>query len=110
MARLAHRFLPFKPDTDVAMLNAMMNVIVTEGLVDEGFIAQRTIGYDELRAAPPTAAKRRCPSTSSWAVIDHPRRCAPPLKGQRLRPGKAGSAALLDRSPSFAMRFLYPGV
>jgi len=49
LARMAHRFLQFKPDTDVAMLNAMMNVIVTEGLVDEDFVAQRTIGYDELR-------------------------------------------------------------
>ncbi|MDP1693469.1 MAG: formate dehydrogenase subunit alpha [Burkholderiaceae bacterium] len=49
LARLAHRFLQFKPDTDVAMLNAMMNVIVSEGLVDEAFIASRTIGYDELR-------------------------------------------------------------
>ena len=49
LARLAHRFLQFKPDTDVAMLNAMMNVIVTEGLVDEDFIASRTIGYEELR-------------------------------------------------------------
>ena len=49
LARLAHRFVQFKPDTDVAMLNAMMNVIVSEGLVDEAFIASRTIGYDELR-------------------------------------------------------------
>ncbi len=49
LARLAHRFLQFKPDTDVAMLNAMMNVIVTEELVDADFIASRTIGYDELR-------------------------------------------------------------
>ncbi len=49
LSRIAHRFLQFKPDTDVAMLNAMMNVIVTEGLVNEAFIAQRTIGYDELR-------------------------------------------------------------
>jgi formate dehydrogenase major subunit len=49
LSRLAHRFLQFKPDTDVAMLNALMNVIVTEGLVDEDFIASRTIGYDELR-------------------------------------------------------------
>ena len=49
LARVAHRFLQFKPDTDVAMLNAMMNVIVNEGLVDEAFIAGRTIGYDELR-------------------------------------------------------------
>ena len=49
LSRLAHRFLQFKADTDVAMLNAMMNVIVSEGLVDQAFIDSRTIGYDELR-------------------------------------------------------------
>jgi formate dehydrogenase major subunit len=49
LTRLAHRHLQFKPDTDVPMLNAMMNVIVSEGLVDEAFIASRTIGYEELR-------------------------------------------------------------
>jgi formate dehydrogenase major subunit len=49
LSRYAHRFLQFKPDTDVPLLNAMMNVIVTEGLVDQGFIDSRTIGYDELR-------------------------------------------------------------
>jgi formate dehydrogenase major subunit len=49
LARVAHRYLQFKPDTDVALLNAMMHVIVTEGLVDQEFIANRTIGYDDLR-------------------------------------------------------------
>jgi formate dehydrogenase major subunit len=49
LARVAHRFLQFKPDTDVALLGAMMNVIVTEGLVNADFIASRTIGFDELR-------------------------------------------------------------
>lgn len=48
LARHAHRFLQFKPDTDVALLNAMMHVIVSEGLVNEEFIASRTIGYEEL--------------------------------------------------------------
>ena len=48
LARSAHRYLQFKPDTDVALLNAMMHVIVSEGLVDKDFIASRTIGYDEL--------------------------------------------------------------
>ena len=50
LGRLAHRYLQFKADTDVALLNAMMNVIVTEGLVDAAFIESRTIGYEELRA------------------------------------------------------------
>jgi len=49
LARFATHFVQFKPDTDVALLNAMMNVIVTEGLVDEAFIASRTIGFEELR-------------------------------------------------------------
>ncbi|MHB1249366.1 MAG: molybdopterin oxidoreductase family protein, partial [Polaromonas sp.] len=49
LTRLAHRFLQFKPDTDVALLNAMMHVIVTEGLVDKDFIAGRTVGFDDLR-------------------------------------------------------------
>jgi formate dehydrogenase major subunit len=48
LARSAHRYLQFKPDTDVALLNSMMHVIVSEGLVDQDFIASRTIGYDEL--------------------------------------------------------------
>lgn len=49
LTRLAYRHLQFKPDTDVAMLNAMMHVIVHEGLVDPAFIASRTIGFDELK-------------------------------------------------------------
>jgi formate dehydrogenase major subunit len=49
LTRIAHRYLQFKPDTDVALLNAMMHVIVTEGLVDRDFIAGRTIGYEELK-------------------------------------------------------------
>ncbi|MDB5915836.1 MAG: NAD-dependent formate dehydrogenase iron-sulfur protein / NAD-dependent formate dehydrogenase, partial [Massilia sp.] len=49
LARISHRFLQFKPDTDVAMLNAMMHVIVHENLVDQEFIDSRTIGYEDLK-------------------------------------------------------------
>ena len=49
LARHATHFLQFKPDTDVALLNAMMHTIVHEGLVNEDFIRDRTIGYDELK-------------------------------------------------------------
>ena len=48
LSRIAHRHLQFKADTDVALLNAMMHVIVDEGLVDAKFIADRTLGYDAL--------------------------------------------------------------
>jgi formate dehydrogenase major subunit len=50
LSRLAHRHLQFKPDTDVALLNAMMHVIVHEGLVDQAFIDSRTVGYAALKA------------------------------------------------------------
>jgi formate dehydrogenase major subunit len=48
LARTAYRFLQFKADTDVALLNAMMHVIIEENLVDQSFIADRTLGYAEL--------------------------------------------------------------
>ena len=50
LARHAHRTLQFKPDTDVALLNAMMHTIVAEGLADRDFIASRTSGYEALVA------------------------------------------------------------
>ncbi len=49
LARHATHYLQFKPDTDVALLNAMMHVIVEEGLVAQGFIADRTSGFEEIR-------------------------------------------------------------
>ena len=46
----AWRFCQIRPGTDVAFYNAMMNVIINEGLVDDSFIERRTTGYEELRA------------------------------------------------------------
>ena len=48
IARHADYYLQFKPDTDVAMLNAIMHSIVKQGLVDKEFIERRTEGYAEL--------------------------------------------------------------
>jgi len=48
LARHATYYLQFKPDTDVALLNAMLHVIVEEGLANEEFIRDRTSGYDAL--------------------------------------------------------------
>ena len=42
-------YLQQRPGTDVALLNAMMNVILTEGLQDREFIDQRTEGFDALK-------------------------------------------------------------
>src|SRR6266404_7076913 len=49
LARHATYFLQNNPDSDVSMLNAMMHTIVHEGLVDESFIKDRTVGYEELK-------------------------------------------------------------
>jgi len=48
LARHATYYLQFHPDTDVALLNAMLHVIVEEGLVDQAFVRDRTSGYAEL--------------------------------------------------------------
>src|SRR6202050_4844080 len=48
LARHATYYLQFNPDTDVALLNAILHVIVEEGLVNEAFVRDRTSGYDAL--------------------------------------------------------------
>ena len=51
MARHARHHLAFRPDTDVALLNALLHVIIAEGLTDPNFIAARVQGYEALKAA-----------------------------------------------------------
>jgi len=51
LTRRATWHLQFRPDTDVALLNAMLHVIIEEGLVDSAFIAARVDGYEALKAA-----------------------------------------------------------
>jgi formate dehydrogenase major subunit len=43
----AQYHLPLAPGTNVAMLNAMAHVVVTEGLVSTDFVAERCEGYEE---------------------------------------------------------------
>ena len=45
----AWRTLQFKPDTDVAMLNALIHVIIDEGLTDQDFIAKRASNFEALK-------------------------------------------------------------
>jgi formate dehydrogenase major subunit len=49
LKRHAHRMLQFTPGTDVALLNAMLQVIVDEALYDEDFVRARTEGFESLR-------------------------------------------------------------
>ena len=50
LARHARYALQFRPDTDVALLNAMLHTIVAEGLVDEAFVRDRTSNYEAIAA------------------------------------------------------------
>lgn len=44
----ADLFLPLLPGTDTALINAMMNVIIEEGLWNNDFVEARVEGYDAL--------------------------------------------------------------
>jgi formate dehydrogenase major subunit len=48
LSRHATRHLQFKPGTDVAMLNAMLHTIVTEGLYDRQYVEGYTEGFEAL--------------------------------------------------------------
>jgi formate dehydrogenase alpha subunit len=51
IARAADIHLSPLPGTDVAFLNGMMNVIISESLEDKQFIEERTEGFEELKKA-----------------------------------------------------------
>jgi assimilatory nitrate reductase catalytic subunit len=51
VARTADLWLPVKPGTDIAVLNAMLRQIIHDGLVDEDYVATRTIGFEAVREA-----------------------------------------------------------
>ena len=49
ISKHAWRTMQFKPDTDVAMLNALIHTVIEEGLVDEEFIRTRASNFEALR-------------------------------------------------------------
>ncbi|MEE8594515.1 MAG: molybdopterin-dependent oxidoreductase, partial [Gemmatimonadota bacterium] len=50
MADHADYFLQINSGTDVALYNSWMHVLIEEGLIDEAYIAERTEGFEELKA------------------------------------------------------------
>ena len=49
IAKYASHVLQFRPDTDVAMLNGLMHVILDEGLQDDNYIKQNTEDFEAIR-------------------------------------------------------------
>jgi anaerobic selenocysteine-containing dehydrogenase len=58
------QFVQPLPGTDIAMMLAMMHVIIRDELIDHGWVAAHTLGFDELAAsvadATPEWAARQC--------------------------------------------------
>ena len=49
IASFAHQYLRPNLGTDVAWINGMMHVIIQEKLYDKTFVAERTVGFEELK-------------------------------------------------------------
>ena len=64
----AQYHLPLRPGTNVALMNAFAHVIVTEGLVDEAFVAERcdTREFDRWRAF--VAEERNSPEAQAESL------------------------------------------
>jgi formate dehydrogenase major subunit len=64
LSRLATFDLRFRPGTDVALLNAMLHTIVSEGLVDRQYVQAHTEGFSDLEARikdfPPERMQEIC--------------------------------------------------
>jgi anaerobic selenocysteine-containing dehydrogenase len=48
-AEKCHQWLPIKPGTDAALALAMMHVLIRDDLLDHDYIANYTLGFDELK-------------------------------------------------------------
>jgi formate dehydrogenase major subunit len=48
---MADIFLQLTPGTDVALLNGIAHQIIEEGLIDRGYIAERTRGFEEFEGS-----------------------------------------------------------
>ena len=49
LTKIAKRHLQLRPGTDVWLINAMLHVIFEEGLQDDAYIAEHTVGVDDVR-------------------------------------------------------------
>ena len=64
--------LPLKPGTNVAFINAMSHVIVTEGLIDEKFVKERCDTYDFESWARFVAEERHSPEAQADIIGVNP--------------------------------------
>lgn len=50
LAKMASHYLMQRPGSDIALINGLCHVILKEGLYDHEFVAERTEGFEEMKA------------------------------------------------------------
>jgi assimilatory nitrate reductase catalytic subunit len=50
-AMMADLYLPVKPRSDLALINAILRIVIDEGLYDKKYVEEHTTGFAELRAS-----------------------------------------------------------
>ncbi|MGA6926793.1 MAG: molybdopterin-dependent oxidoreductase [Desulfosarcina sp.] len=118
-AKRADTHLMLKPGTDAALALGMMNVLIAEELIDHGFIARRTVGFDKLRQRsaeyPPEKTAAIC-GLPTEAVLDLARaygRAKAPYIRSGWGPGRQLGGAMAIRTiallPGLVGAFERPG-
>jgi len=67
---IADLYLPLKPGTDVPLLQAMLNVMIWEGLIDEDYIARHTNGFEAMRAQVEAMTPRKAAAVCGLDAAD----------------------------------------
>ena len=70
IARTCDLHLPVRPGTDSALFTAMLRVMIEEDLLDHRFIADHTVGFEEVKAAALAMSVEEASHTSGIRVDD----------------------------------------
>jgi anaerobic selenocysteine-containing dehydrogenase len=72
-AEKCHQHIALRPGTDGALALGMMNVLITKGLLDHAYIADHTLGFEQLKARaltyPPARVAQIC-GIDEQTIID----------------------------------------
>ncbi len=69
-AACADWHIPIHPGTDVALALGMMHIIINENLYDADYLAQHTVGFDELRSKVQEYSPEKVAQWTGMSVAD----------------------------------------
>jgi anaerobic selenocysteine-containing dehydrogenase len=69
-AKKADWHIRIRPSTDAALALGMMNVIITEGLVDRDYVDNYTVGYEDLKGRVAQFAPEKVAALTGVAADD----------------------------------------